>query len=69
MSDSFYNELEHVFDKFPKYHKKILSGDCNAEVGRKHIFKPTIWNKSLHEIRNDIGVRVVHFITLKNLIV
>jgi hypothetical protein len=22
--DSFYEELESVFDKFPKYHKKIL---------------------------------------------
>jgi hypothetical protein len=24
---SFYEELERVFDKFPKYHKKILLGD------------------------------------------
>jgi hypothetical protein len=26
VKDSFYNELQHVFDKFPKYHKKILLG-------------------------------------------
>jgi hypothetical protein len=24
VKDSFYEELEHVFDKFPKYHMKIL---------------------------------------------
>jgi hypothetical protein len=24
---SFYEELEHLFDKFPKYHMKILLGD------------------------------------------
>jgi hypothetical protein len=24
MKDSFYEELEHVFEKFPKYHLKIL---------------------------------------------
>jgi hypothetical protein len=24
VKNSFYEELEHVFDKFPKYHKKIF---------------------------------------------
>jgi len=32
--DSFYEELEQVFDHFPEYHKKILLGDFNANVGR-----------------------------------
>jgi hypothetical protein len=44
MKDSFYEELECVFDKFPKYHMKILLGDFNAKVGREDIFKLTIWN-------------------------
>jgi hypothetical protein len=30
-----------VFDKFPKYHMKILLGDFNAKVGREEIFKLT----------------------------
>jgi hypothetical protein len=29
-------ELERVFDKFPKYHMKILLGNCNAKVGREN---------------------------------
>jgi exonuclease III len=33
MKKSFYKELEHVFDKFPKCHMKTLFGDFNAEVG------------------------------------
>ena len=33
--DSFYEELEQVFDHFPKYHTKILLGDFNAKVGRE----------------------------------
>jgi hypothetical protein len=33
MKDSFYEELEHIFDKFPKYHMEILLGDFNAKVG------------------------------------
>jgi hypothetical protein len=44
--DSFYEELERVFDKFPKYHMKILLGDFSAKVGREDIFKPTIGNES-----------------------
>jgi hypothetical protein len=35
VKDSFYEELECVFDKFPKYHMKILLGDFNAKVAGK----------------------------------
>jgi hypothetical protein len=69
IKDRLYEELEQVFDKFPKYHMKKLLGDCNAKVGREDIFKPTIKNESLHEICNDNGVRVVNFATSKNLTV
>jgi hypothetical protein len=57
LKDSFYEELERVFYKFPKYHMKILL-DFNAKIGREDIFKPTIGNESLHEIINDNGVRL-----------
>jgi exonuclease III len=67
--DSFYDELEQVFNHFPKYHMKILLGDFNAKLGREDIFKPTIGNESLHENSNDNGVRVVNFATSKNLVV
>jgi len=39
--DSFYEELDQVFDHFPKYHMKTLLGDFNAKVGRENISKPT----------------------------
>jgi exonuclease III len=42
MKDSFYKELEHVFDKFPKYHMKILLGDFNAKVSREDISNPQL---------------------------
>jgi hypothetical protein len=67
MKDSFYEELECVFNKFPKYRMKILLGDFSAKVGMKDIFKPTIGNESLHKIDNNNGVRVVNFATSKNL--
>jgi hypothetical protein len=46
---------------------KILLGDFNTKVGWEDSFKPTIWNESLHEISNDNGVRLVNFVTSKNL--
>jgi hypothetical protein len=46
IEDRFYEELEHVFEKFLKYHMKILLGDFSATVGREDIFKPTIGNES-----------------------
>jgi hypothetical protein len=69
IKDSFYEELEEVFDQFPRYHMKILLGDFNAKVGREDIFKPTIDNESPYEASNDNVVRVVNFATSKNLIV
>jgi hypothetical protein len=60
VKDSFYKELESVFDKFPKYYMKILLGDFNAKVGREDIFKPTIRNECLHKIR------LVNFATPRN---
>jgi hypothetical protein len=53
MMDRFYEELEHVFDKFLKYDMKILLGDFNAKVGREDIFKPMTGNENLHEFTND----------------
>jgi hypothetical protein len=44
--DSVYEELEQAFNKFPKYHIKILL-DFNAKVGREDIFKLTIGNENL----------------------
>jgi len=43
--------------------------DFNAKVKRESIFKPTIWNESLHQDCNDHGVRIVNLATSKNLVV
>jgi hypothetical protein len=57
-----------VFDKFPKYYIKILLGDFNAKVGKEDIFKPKIWNESLHDNSSDKGIRVVNFARVKIMI-
>jgi hypothetical protein len=37
VKDGFYEEVERVFNKFPKYHMKIPSGDFSTKVGREDI--------------------------------
>jgi endonuclease/exonuclease/phosphatase family metal-dependent hydrolase len=69
VKDSFYEELEEVFDQFPKYYMKILLGDFNAKLGREHIFKPKIGQDSLHQVSNENGDGLVNFATSKNLVV
>jgi len=61
--DSFYEELEQVFDHFPKYHVKMLLGDFNSKVERENIFKPTTGQESFNQDSNDNGVRLVNFAT------
>jgi hypothetical protein len=55
--DSFYEEFEQVSITSLNI---ILLGD-NAKVGREKIFKPTIGQESLHQDRNDNGIRLVNF--------
>jgi hypothetical protein len=57
VKDSFYEELQRVFDKFSKYHAKILLGEFNTKVGSEHISKLAIGNESLHKISIDNGVK------------
>jgi hypothetical protein len=45
VKDSFYKELERVFNEFPKYHMNVLLGDFNAKTGRKDIFKQRVGNE------------------------
>ena len=49
--DSFYEELEQVFDHFPKYHMKMLLGDFNAKVGER-IF-------SSQQLGRRVSIRIV----------
>jgi len=61
--DRFNEEKGQIFDHFPKYHMKILSGNFNGELGREDIFKPRIGNDSIYQDSNDNGVRIVNFTT------
>ena len=67
--DSVYEELEQVFENFPKYRMKILLEGFKEKFESEDIFKLRVGNESLHQDINDNGVRIVNFATSKNLIV
>ena len=54
---SFYEELEQVFDHFPKYHMKVILGDFNAKV-EERIF-------SNRQLGMKVYIRVVMIIGLE----
>jgi len=63
LKDSFYEEVELIFDNFPKYHMNILLGDFNVKVGRENIFNSTIGTESLYQDSKYNGVRIVNLTT------
>jgi hypothetical protein len=67
VKDSFYEELECIFDKFPKYHMKNFIGRFQCQSRHGGLFKATAGNENLLKISNDNVLRVVNFATLKNL--
>jgi hypothetical protein len=42
---SFYGELELTFDKFPKYHEKIVLDYFNAKAGKENILSQQLGMK------------------------
>jgi hypothetical protein len=65
----FCEELEFVFDQFPKYDLKMLLGNFNSNVPREDIFKPAFGNEIIQEINTDNLFRAVNFAISKHLIV
>jgi hypothetical protein len=59
VKDNLYEELERVFDKFPKYYVNIFQ---DAKVGREDIFKSTTGSANLHEINNYNRIRIANLV-------
>ena len=66
--DRFYEELEQVFDHFPKYYMKLLLGDFNTKLGTEAIFKRTVGNDSINQGTIGNGFRIANFATSKILV-
>jgi hypothetical protein len=65
--DSLHEELEQVFNHFPKYHMKIQLGDLNAKLERENIFKLTIRMRVYFRI--VMMMMLVKYATSENVVV
>jgi hypothetical protein len=54
IKDRFYEELEQVFDKFPRYHMKILLGDFNVDRASTVTSTPRIVRREKKETKPRI---------------
>jgi hypothetical protein len=59
--DQFYEQLERTYAACPSHNVKLVMGDANAKVGRESVHRPTIDQHSLHESKNENGLRLVDF--------
>jgi hypothetical protein len=64
VKDNFHEALECIFDKFLKYHLKILLGDFSPRIGSEDIFKPTVGKESLSQLK----VQCSHIVTFNKFI-
>ncbi|CAG9573517.1 unnamed protein product [Danaus chrysippus] len=62
--DQFYGDLQNVIEKVPRYDALIVLGDVNAQVGKEQAFGEVAGKHSLHDVTNDNGERLYHFLVV-----
>ena len=67
--DTFYDELDQVYNECPRGDCKIVIGDMNAKVGQEVEYMPTIGKYSLHHESNDNGTRLISFASSRNMVI
>jgi hypothetical protein len=67
--DSFYDNLERVYDMIPRSYIRILVGNQNAQVRREHAFRHTIGKESMHSESNNNRLRLISFASTKGLVI
>ena len=65
--DDFYEDLERMYMKVPKYDIKVVMGDFNAKVGKEQGLGPNVGKYSLHEETNTNEWRMIDFAITKNM--
>jgi len=65
--ESFYEELDRLYESTKMSHPKVILRDFNAKIGKKEIYRPTIGKESLHILSNDNENRFITFAIPKRL--
>jgi endonuclease/exonuclease/phosphatase family metal-dependent hydrolase len=67
-NDTFYEDLDQIYEECPKRDAKIIIGDLNAKAGQEEMYRPIIGKYSLHTLSNDNGIRHINFSCSKNMV-
>lgn len=67
--ERFYEDLDDVLSKLPKFDVKIIFGDLNAKIGREQWNVPVAGKESLHEKTNKNGQLLIDFAASRDMVV
>ncbi|GFW65317.1 putative endonuclease-reverse transcriptase panstrongylus lignarius [Trichonephila clavipes] len=65
----FYEELHALYASCSKNDAKIILGDTNEENRMEKEFRPIAGKRSLHDLSNDNGKRLIDFASDHNMVV
>lgn len=67
--ESFYENLEEVYNRIPRYDMVILMGDFNAKIGKQDYQKQVTGPYTLHDTSNENGNMLIQLATRNRLII
>jgi hypothetical protein len=67
--DNFYEDLNQIYEDWPKRDVRIIIGDLNAKISTEEMCRPIIGKCSLHNLSNNNGIRLINFACSKNMVV
>jgi len=67
--ESFYENLEDVYNRIPKYDMVIILGDFNAKIGKQDYQQQVVGPYTIHDTSNENGNMLTQFATRNRLII
>ena len=67
--ENFYEKVEETYSTLPSNDIKIVIGDLNGKIEREELYRDVIGRDSLHRQSNDNELRVIKFVTSRNMVI
>jgi len=67
--ESFYENLEDVYNRIPRYDMVIIIGDFNTKIGKQDYQQQVVGKYTIHDTSNENGNMLTQFATRNRLII
>ena len=67
--ENFYENLEEVCNRIPRYDMVIIMGDFNAQIGKQEYQQQVAGPYTIHDTSNENGNMLIHFAIRNRLII